>query len=129
MAEVTVKRLEEFESNRGVFYRVRAGLGVTSFGLNVERWPANSDLYPEHDEHQQGQEEVYVVLEGSATLVASGEEHHLVPGVFARVGPGVMRKFVPGDEGVTLLCLGGVPGEVYRAPRFTEEGAPWSAEG
>lgn len=124
-----MKRLEDFESNRGVFHRARAGLGVSSFGMNVERWPPNSDLYPEHDEHQQGQEEVYVVLEGSATLVAGGEEHRLDPGVFARVGPGVMRKILPGDDGVTLLCLGGVPGAVYRAPRFTDEGAPWSTEG
>ena len=129
MADVTVKRLDEFESNRGFFYRVRSGLGVTSFGMNVERWPPNSDMHPEHDEHQQGQEEVYVVLEGSATLRAGGEDYRLEPGVFARIGPGVMRKLLPGDEGVTVLCLGGVPGGVYHAPRFTEEGAPWSSEG
>ena len=34
-----------------------------------------------------GQEEVYTVLEGKATLTVGGEEHELEPGVFARVGP------------------------------------------
>jgi hypothetical protein len=60
---------------------------------------------------------VYVVLEGSATLVAGGEEHELQACVFARVGPG--------PDGVTLLCLGGVPGSAYTPPAFTEAGAPW----
>ena len=129
MPDVVVERLEEFENNHGVFYRLRAGLGVTSFGTTVERWPPNSDLYPEHDEHQQGQEEVYVLLEGSAILRAGREEHRLEPGVFARVGPGVMRKILPGSEGATVLCVGGVPGGVYHPPRFTEAGAPWSAQG
>ena len=64
MPDVTVKRLEEFENNHGVFFRARAGLGVTSFGMAVERWPAGSKDYPEHDETRTGQEEVYVVLEG-----------------------------------------------------------------
>jgi hypothetical protein len=123
--DVTVKRLEDFESNRGVFYRVRAGLGVTAFGLNVERWPAGSTFYPEHDESSTRQEEVYTVLEGSATLVAGDEEHLLEPGVFARVGAVTARRILPGPEGVTLICIGGVPGGIYSAPAFTEEGAPW----
>ncbi len=32
------------------------------------------------------------------------------------------RKFVTGDEGVRLLCLGGVPGQAYEPPGWTEEG-------
>ncbi len=125
MEPVVVKRLDEFENNRGVFYRVRAGLGVTAFGLAVERWPPNSEHYPEHDESQMGQEEVYVVLEGSCILRAAEEEHELGPDMFARVGPGIRRKIVPGPDGVKLLCIGGVPGKIYRAPGFTESGAPW----
>ena len=57
MPDVTVKRLEELENN-GVFFRARAGLAVTSFGMNVERWPPHADMYPEHDELRSGQEEV-----------------------------------------------------------------------
>ena len=115
MADVTVGSLDDFPKlGRGGFIAVRQGLGVSSFGINVERWPPNSPHYPEHDEREIGQEEVYTALEGSATLVVDGERFELRPGVFARVGPGTRRKVLPGDEGVVLLCLGGIPGDVYR---------------
>jgi glyoxylate utilization-related uncharacterized protein len=123
LADVVIKRLDEFESNHEMYYRVRSGLGVSAFGLSVERWPAGTDFHPEHAEAEQ--EEVYVVLEGSATLVADGGEHALERMMFVRLAPHVVRKIVPGDDGVTLLCIGGVPGGVYTPPAFTEEGAPW----
>jgi uncharacterized cupin superfamily protein len=112
---VTVRHLDDFESvGRGAFIRVRDGLGVSSFGINVERWPAGSDSFPEHDEGSSGQEEVYVPLSGSAVLIADGQEHELKPGTFARVAPGVSRKIVTREEGVELLCIGGVPGGAYK---------------
>ena len=117
MSEVVVRRLDEFEIlGRGVFHKVRQGLGVTSFGINVEKWPAGSRDHPEHDELASGQEEVYLALEGQAFLLAEGQEVELVPGVFARVGPGVRRQIVTRDSPVTLLCLGGVPGGAYERP-------------
>jgi hypothetical protein len=72
MADVTVRRTEEFEPTfRGGMLKARAGLGVTSFGMQILNLPANLDRYPEHDHNFDGQEEVYVVLEGAATLSAS----------------------------------------------------------
>lgn len=125
MADVTVKQLDEFDSlNNGGFVRVRAGLGVKSFGMQVEQFPPNFDQYPEHDHAGDGQEEVYTVLSGSATLIAGGQEHRLEPGVFARVGPGEKRKIVTGGEPAKLLCLGATPGVAYAPPPYTEEGAP-----
>ena len=126
MADVSVKRLEDFESNHDFFFRVRAGLGVRSFGLNVEKHPPRSEWHPEHDHVEDGQEEVYVPLEGSGTLHVGGEEITLERGVFVRVGPRERRRIVAGDEGLLVLCVGGVPGGVYEPPAFTEEGAPWT---
>jgi uncharacterized cupin superfamily protein len=124
MPDVSVKRVEEFDSpNGGGFCRARASLGVTSFGMQVENFPPNFEHFPEHDHAADGQEEVYTALSGSATLHADGESHHLEPGVFARVGPGVTRKITTGDEPVRLLAIGGTPGQSYAAPAFTEEGA------
>lgn len=113
MADVTVKRLDELESHGGRFLYAGKGLGVTAWGMNVERLPPNWTEYPEHDHAEDGQEEVYVVLEGEATLEADGERWQLQPGTLARVGAGQKRKLVPGDEGVTLLALGGTPGKGY----------------
>ena len=125
MADVTVKRIEDFEAIfHGGFRRVRAGLGVTSFGVAVMDFPANYRDYPEHDQVHDNQEEVYTVLAGRATLSVGGENHELVPGVWARVGPAEKRKIVTGDETARVLAIGGSPGRAYVPPEFTEEGAP-----
>src|SRR5215510_11158656 len=113
---VTVRHLDDLPvRGQGVFIAVREALGVSSFGINVERWPAHSDGHPEHDEGTSGQEEVYLCLSGSATLRADGDEYPLRPGVFARVSPGVLRQIVTAEEPVEVLCLGGVPGGAYPA--------------
>ena len=125
MADVTVKRLDEFEAIfGGGFRRVRAGLGVTSFGIAVMNLPPNFKAYPEHDQSHDAQEEVYTVLVGTATLTVGDDEYELEPGVFARVGPQESRKITTGDEGARLLAIGASPGKVYEAPEFTEEGQP-----
>ena len=124
MSDVTVQRIEEFDTpDGGGFCKARASLGVTSFGMQVENFPPHFEHYPEHNHSDDGQEEVYTALAGWATLTAGGEEYRLEPGVFARVGPGVTRKIVTGDEPVRLLAVGGTPGKVYSAPAFTELGA------
>jgi len=112
MADVTVKHIDELESHggNGRFFFARKGLGVTSFGMNVERFPAGYADYPDHTHEKDGQEEVYFVVEGSVVLHAGGEAFELTPGTFARVGPEQTRKLVPGADGVTLVAIGGVPG-------------------
>jgi uncharacterized cupin superfamily protein len=124
MADITVKRHEDFEAIfGGGFRRVRAGLGVTAFGIGVMDLPPNFQHYPTHDQSHDGQEEVYTALSGSATLQCGGEEHALEPGVWARVGPDEKRKIVAGDEGARILAIGGTPGKVYEPPEYSIEGA------
>jgi uncharacterized cupin superfamily protein len=115
MADVTVKAFDELDSHegRGAFCFAGRSLGVTAWGMNLERFPAGYEDYPDHDHSADGQEEVYVPIEGSATLTAGDETWELVPGTIARVGPGQKRKLVPGDDGVVLLALGGTPGKAY----------------
>lgn len=124
MADVTVKRLEDFEAVfHGGFRRVRAGLGVSSIGIAVMELPPDFTEYPNHDQTHDRQEEVYTVLSGRATLNAAGAEYELTPGVWARVGAGERRKITTGAEGARVLAVGATPGEPYVAPEFTEEGA------
>ena len=40
-----------------------------------------------------------------------------------RVGPGPRRKLWPGDDGMRVLALGGVPGQAYEAPDVSQLGA------
>lgn len=115
MPDVTVKTIDELQSweGGGQFRYAGKDLGVTAWGMNVEVLPPGWEEYPEHDHAEDGQEEVYVVLEGSATLHAGDEVWTLAPGILARVGPQQKRRIEPGDAGVTLLALGGTPGEAY----------------
>jgi uncharacterized cupin superfamily protein len=126
MADVTVKRVEDFEAIfGGGFRRARAGLGVTSFGLAVLDLPPHFTVYPDHDQVHDNQEEVYTLLSGRATLRVGGqggEEHELEPGIWVRVGPAEKRKIITGGEQARVLAIGGSPGQAYVAPEFTAEG-------
>ena len=123
MADVTVKQLDDFDTAYGgAMKRVRAGLGVTSFGMQVFDLPPKLENYPEHDHSEDGQEEVYTVLEGEATLHAGGEEHVLRPGVFARVGAAEKRKISTGNQPARILALGGTAGVAFEVQEWTNEG-------
>ncbi len=119
MADVIVKQFDELDSyeGKGRFCFAATSLGVTAWGMNLERFPADYDGYPDHDHTEDGQEEVFVPLEGSATLTAGGETWELRPGTMARVGPSEKRKIVPGDAGVTMLVIGGTPGTAFEPRR------------
>lgn len=95
MPDLTVVRDGELERAWDVWVLVRKSLGVTSFGINVVELPPGASI-PEHDEVERGQEEVFGVLEGEATLVVDGDEHTLPRGSFARLGT-APRRFVRND--------------------------------
>jgi mannose-6-phosphate isomerase-like protein (cupin superfamily) len=125
MSTHTVKKIDEMEAiYLGAFKRARAELGVESFGIQLIDMPANFENYPEHDHAQDGQEEVYVTMRGGGEIEIEGERYPLDPDHIARVGSGVKRKVWPGEEGVRILILGGVPGQAYEAPDITKLGEP-----
>jgi mannose-6-phosphate isomerase-like protein (cupin superfamily) len=125
-ADYTVRRVEEMErAFSGVLIRVRAELGVTSFGLGIIELPPDSgDMYPEHDHSHNGQEEVYILLEGSAHLVLPGETVALDREVYVRVGATTRRRVRSGPTGARLLVMGASPNQVYEPQANSELGAP-----
>ena len=83
MPDATIKRLDQMESfYDGLVLRARASLGVSSWGMQIFNLPPNFDEYPEHHHGEgavdPGQEEVYIPLEGSATLFLGDENGDLV---------------------------------------------------
>jgi hypothetical protein len=127
MPDVTYKEIDEMDGiHGGLARRARAELGVTAFGMQVLTLPPNWGDYPDHehgpDAYDPNQEEVYIPLEGSATLVADGVEYDLHPGTMARVGPEQYRKILPGPDGIRFVALGGTPG-TFQANTWTEIGA------
>jgi mannose-6-phosphate isomerase-like protein (cupin superfamily) len=88
------------------FQRLRADLGVESFGLNFMRLaPRQRGRIHAHER----QEEVYAVLEGILTVYTGEDESfELGRGGVARVAPDVRRQLVNrGREPVLLLAIGG----------------------
>ncbi len=125
MANYTVKKIEDMEGAfGGGMRRARAELGVSSFGMQIEEFPPNFDQYPEHSHSDDGQEEVYVVLAGTAEIDIEGERFPLDSETIVRVGSGTSRRIFAGPQGVRILALGGVPGAVYEPPEFSQLGAP-----
>ena len=129
MADVTLRVIDEMEPlYDGVARRARAELGVTAWGMQVMTLPPEWDGYPYHAHgagtEEAGQEEVYIPLSGSATLVADDERFDLRPGVMVRVAPAQRRRIVPGPDGIRFVALGGLVGAHKPSP-WTELGGPW----
>jgi mannose-6-phosphate isomerase-like protein (cupin superfamily) len=124
MPDYAIKRIDDMEAiARGAFKRARAELGVTSFGIQVIDLPPNIEAYPEHDHAQDGQEEVYAVLRGGGEIDIEGERFPIDADTLVRVSAGTKRKVYPGDEGIRLLAVGGVPGRAFEIREYTELGA------
>jgi quercetin dioxygenase-like cupin family protein len=109
------------------FVSLRRQLGVTSFGMNqLVLEPRQRSRIHRHAH----QEEVYLVLDGTLTLLVEREEHVLARGELVRVAPDVRRQLVNrGPDRVVLLALGGAGEHVGRdGEAFTswedERGAP-----
>jgi mannose-6-phosphate isomerase-like protein (cupin superfamily) len=132
MADLSHKRIEDIDAITGMLdgvsmYRAASDLGLRAFGMSIVELEPGADAYPEHDHsaegmggrmfakrpEQLGQEEVYFALRGSGTVVADGTEYPLDPDHVIRVGPEVVRKVLPGDDGLRLLIVGATPGEAY----------------
>ena len=125
MADYDVAKIGELEGfYKGLFLKARSALGVKSFGMAVIELGPNSDAHPDHDHAGAGQEEVYVVLQGTGEMEIEGETIALDAETMVRVGPETKRRIKPGAKGMRLLALGGVPGAVYEPPDYSEVGAP-----
>jgi mannose-6-phosphate isomerase-like protein (cupin superfamily) len=125
MSDYTVKRIDEMEAiYRGAFKRARAELGVESFGMQIIDMPPSYENYPEHDHLHDNQEEVFIALRGGGEIEISGERFPLDADHIARVAPDVKRKIWPGEGGIRVLVLGGVPGQAYEAADITKLGEP-----
>jgi mannose-6-phosphate isomerase-like protein (cupin superfamily) len=128
MVDVTAASFDQMEAiHEGAARRARATLGVTAFGMQLMTLPPNWDGYPNHKHDSRSmdpdQEEVYIPLEGSATLDADGQTFEMKPGMMVRVGPEQLRQIKPGPDGIRLIALGGAPGAFKAAP-WTEVGGP-----
>jgi quercetin dioxygenase-like cupin family protein len=104
---VTIRRREDLERT-GNWLLVRRSLGVDSFGMNLVEI-APGERIPEHDETDRDQEEVFLVLEGSPSLVVDGREIETPAGTFARLDPHLSRTVVNHSEEPAAVLIVSAP--------------------
>jgi quercetin dioxygenase-like cupin family protein len=103
-SSVTIANRESLE-RIGNWSLVRRSLGIGAFGVNLVEIPPGERI-PEHDETARDQEELFVVLGGSPTLLVDGDPHPAPAGTFARLDPEPRRTVVnDGDETATVLIV------------------------
>jgi hypothetical protein len=94
---------------------VREHLGIQAFGINAYTPGEDGTLIGGHDEFGSRQEELYLVLDGTATFEVDGDTVDAPAGTFVFVRPESQRK-ATGDGTVLAVCA--TPGEAY-------EGIDW----
>jgi len=100
------------EPDDPVWYPLQYALGIETFGANVfVAKHADQLLVEEHDERESGQQELYLVLDGSAVFELDGEGAQVERGeALAVTDPKVRRRARALNAGTMLLVVGSANG-------------------
>jgi mannose-6-phosphate isomerase-like protein (cupin superfamily) len=112
MTQHTIKNLREVEDSAPKFgmapdvqARFAAGdLGMERSAISLQRLAPNVTMPFGH--HHKGQEELYVVLEGSGHIKLDDDVFDVKALDAVRVSPEVMRAFSAGPDGLEFLAYG-----------------------
>lgn len=102
-----IKHEDELERS-GRWSLARRSLGLRAFGMNVVELEPGRGL-PEHDETERDQEEVYIVLSGTAEARVNGERHPAPAGTFVRLDPEPLRTIVNVGEAPARILVVSAP--------------------
>jgi hypothetical protein len=123
-AVAQLDEIDEVDDGRCPWRPVRHHLGITAFGVNA--WTghdAGDRIINEHDETDDGNEELYLVLRGRAVFELDGERLDAPAGTCVFVRSDVKRTAFAEEPGTTIFALGGTPGKAYE-PHGWELWAP-----
>ncbi|MFC7057189.1 cupin domain-containing protein [Halovenus salina] len=97
---------DEVEPRAPGMHFLRTELGCENLGFTVldagEGWDGM-----EHDHAEDGQEEVYLLVDGSGVLTVEGDEIDLEPGEAVRVDADASRQLTFGEE--STMVIAGAP--------------------
>ena len=113
----TIKHRDDFEvmeGSGGATWRLaRKALGTNCFGYNLVEIAPGGQI-PEHNHGNTGEVEVYIVLEGDATMRRDGDDHPAPAGTYASIeGPTSRTILNRSDAPVTALLIGVHPDGGY----------------
>ena len=115
-----LKRLDELplvptdDPNDFDWYPVQHHLGLGAFGVNGFGGDTATTLVAEHDESGSGQEELYVVVEGTVRFTIAGETFQASAVSFVAVpDPAVTRSAIAEEDSTLLLAIGAPVGSGF----------------
>jgi mannose-6-phosphate isomerase-like protein (cupin superfamily) len=98
-------RYDDVDQVGDAMHFLREPLGCEQLGVTVVECAPGWEGKP-HDHGDEGHEEVYVLLEGEATMTVDGEAVALEAGDAVRVGPDSRRQIHNGDAASTFVVAG-----------------------
>jgi quercetin dioxygenase-like cupin family protein len=96
---------EEVDAVGGGLHFLRDELGCENLGVSVLECEPGWTGKP-HDHAEDGQEEVYVLVEGEATVTVGGEDIAMSSGDALRIDPDERRQIENGDAESTFVLVG-----------------------
>ncbi|MFB6139806.1 MAG: cupin domain-containing protein [Halosimplex sp.] len=96
---------EEVDAVGGGLHFLRDELGCENLGVSVLECEPGWTGKP-HDHADDDQEEVYVLVEGEATVTVDGEDLEMRAGDAVRIAPGERRQIENGSEPSTFVLAG-----------------------
>ena len=107
--------IDPISDGRSPWRPVRHHFGIAAFGVNMFTGENAGDrLINEHDEADDGQQELYLVHVGRARFELDGESLDAPAGTLVYVEPGVKRTAFAEEPNTTLLVVGAVAGHAYK---------------
>jgi tetratricopeptide (TPR) repeat protein len=109
-----LSEIDEVDDGRCPMRPVRHHFGITAFGVNT--WTgrnAGDRIINEHDESDDGNEELYFVMQGRAVFELDGDRVDAPAGSFVFAPPAVKRTAFAEEPETTVIALGGIPGQAY----------------
>jgi quercetin dioxygenase-like cupin family protein len=97
--------IDDVEPKMGAMRRLREALGSEAVGLTVVDCEPGWEG-PEHDHAEGDHEEIYLLLEGAASVTVDGETVDLDPGDAVLVPPEATRRIHNGDVESRLILAG-----------------------
>jgi len=97
---------------------VRWHLDIESFGANASTKNKGEVLTPVHDELDDNQDELFVVLEGLAEFELDGHTIKAPAGTLLSVKPAVRRGAKALTDKTTVLIVGAPIGKIYQPPEW-----------
>jgi quercetin dioxygenase-like cupin family protein len=97
---------------------IRRELDVQSFGVNAWTRAEGEAVIGEHTESGSGQEELYIVIAGSARFTVDGDDLDAPTGTAVFVDPESKRTAIALEDDTTVVVVGGKPGVAYTPGAF-----------